>query len=340
MVDLSTTYMGLKLKNPLVPSSSPVSKDLDSLKKVEDAGAGAVVLYSLFEEQIFVEQYGLQNDMNRGVESFPEALSYFPEPETLDLASEKYYQLIQKAKKALSIPVFASLNGTTLGGWTDCSKNIEQAGADGMELNLYNLPTDFNTPGAVFEERNYEIFRLVKNAVRIPVAVKLSAYHTNIAYSARKFMEAGASALVLFNRFYQPDFDIENKLVSPTPVLSGPQDLRLCLTWIAILKGRVKGCLAATGGVQHAVDVLKVTMAGADVAQLCTTLLRNGIPYMKTILQNMEKWMEENEYKSIQEMKGCMSQEHCEDPSAFERAHYIRTLAGYKNAADGYHGAE
>ncbi len=336
MVDLSTSYMGLKLKNPLVPSSSPVSKDLDSLKRIEDAGAGAVVLYSLFEEQIFVEQYGLQNDLNRGVDSFPEALSYFPEPENLDLASEKYYQLIQRGKRALDIPIIASLNGTSLGGWTDCSKNIEQAGADGLELNLYNIPTDFNTPGVVFEERNYEIFRLVKNAVHIPVAVKLSAYYTNTAYTARKFSEAGASALVLFNRFYQPDFDIENKLVAPTAVLSGPQDLRLCLTWIAILKGRLKCGLAATGGVLHAVDVLKVMMAGADVAQLCSTLLRNGIPYITSLKRNIEVWMEENEYQSIQEMKGSMSQEHCDDPSAFERAHYLRTLAGYKDSLDGY----
>ncbi len=340
MVDLSTTYMGLKLKNPLVPSSSPVSKDLDSIKKVEDAGAGALVLYSLFEEQIFVEQYGLQNDLNRGVDSFPEALSYFPEPETLDLASEKYYQLIQKAKRSTEIPIIASLNGTTLGGWTDCAKNMEQAGADGLELNLYNIPTDFNTPGAVFEERNYEIFRMVKSAVRIPVAVKLSAFHTNMAYTARKFSEAGADGLVVFNRFYQPDFDIENKLVSPTAVLSGPQDLRLCLTWIAILRGKLKVNLAATGGVQHAVDVLKVTMAGADIAQLCSTLLRNGVPYIQTLLENIVKWMEENEYQSLQEMKGCMSQEHCEDPSAFERAHYLRTLAGYKSGADGFQGNE
>lgn len=340
MVDLSTTYMGLKLKNPLVPSSSPVSKDLDSIKKVEDAGAGALVLYSLFEEQIFVEQYGLQNDLNRGVDSFPEALSYFPEPETLDLASEKYYQLIQKAKRSTEIPIIASLNGTTLGGWTDCAKNMEQAGADGLELNLYNIPTDFNTPGAVFEERNYEIFRMVKSAVRIPVAVKLSAFHTNMAYTARKFSEAGADGLVVFNRFYQPDFDIENKLVSPTAVLSGPQDLRLCLTWIAILRGKLKVNLAATGGVQHAVDVLKVTMAGADIAQLCSTLLRNGVPYIQTLLENIVKWMEENEYQSLQEMKGCMSQEHCEDPSAFERAHYLRTLAGYKSGVDGFQGNE
>ena len=340
MADLSTTYMGLKLKNPLVPSASPLSKDLDSLKRIEDAGAGAVVLYSLFEEQIFVEQYGLQNDLNRGVDSFPEALSYFPEPETLDLASEKYYQLIQNAKRALKIPVIASLNGTSPGGWTDCSKNIEQAGADGLELNLYNIPTDFDTPGEVFEARNFEVFRLVKKAVKIPVAVKLSAYHTNTAYTSRKFSEAGASALVLFNRFYQPDFDIENKVVAPTAVLSGPQDLRLALTWIAILKGRVKCGLAATGGVLQAVDALKVIMAGADVAELCSTLLRNGIPYIENIRQNMVKWMEENEYQSIEEMKGSMSQEHCEDPSAFERAHYIRTLAGYKNAPDGYQASD
>jgi len=336
MVDLSTTYMGLKLKNPLVPSSSPLSKDLDALKRIEDAGAGAVVLYSLFEEQIFVEQFGFQEDMNRGVESFPEALSYFPEPEKLDLASEKYYTLIQQGKKKLDIPIIASLNGTSLGGWTDCAKQMEQAGADALELNLYNIPTDFNTPGAVFEERNYEIFRLVKAAVKIPVAVKLSAYNTNTSYTARKFSEAGASALVLFNRFYQPDFDIENQLVAPTAILSGPQDLRLCLTWIAILKGRVKCNLAATGGVLHAVDALKVIMAGADVTQLCSTLLRNGVPYIENIRQNMVNWMEENEYSSIQEMKGSMSQEHCDDPSAFERAHYLRTLAGYKNGPEGY----
>jgi dihydroorotate dehydrogenase (fumarate) len=274
------------------------------------------------------------------MESFPEALSYFPEPETLDLASEKYYQLIKQGKRALDIPIIASLNGTTLGGWTECARQIEMAGADGLELNLYNLPTDVNTPGAVFEERNLEIFRLVKGCVKIPVAVKLSPYQTNTAYTARKFSEAGADALVLFNRFYQPDFDIENKMVAPTAVLSGPQDLRLPLTWIAILKGRVKCSLAATSGVQHAVDVLKVIMAGADVAQLCSTLLRNGVPYMQQIKENIISWMELNEHHSIEEMKGCMSQLHCDDPSAFERAHYIRTLAGYKNTLEGYQAFE
>jgi dihydroorotate dehydrogenase (fumarate) len=336
MIDLSTTYMGLKLKNPLVPSASPLTKDIDSLKRLEDAGAGAVVLCSLFEEQIFVEQHGLQNDLNRGIDSFPEALSYFPEPDVLNLASDKYYQLIQKAKQTLTIPVFGSLNGTSMGGWTDCAKQMEQAGADGLELNIYNIPTDFITPSEVYEMMNLEMFRLVKNTVNIPTAVKLSPFFTNMSYTARRFSELGAASLVLFNRFYQPDFDIQNKEVSPTAVLSGPQDLRLPLTWIAILKGHVKCSLAATSGVLNETDVLKAIMAGADITQLCSTLLRNGIPHLTNIRKNMTSWMEENEYQSVEEMKGCMSQQKCEDPSAFERAHYIRTLTGYKNINDSF----
>jgi len=337
MADLSTTYMGLKLKNPLVPSAGPFSGSVDNLKRMEDAGAGAVVLHSLFEEQIFMEQYGLNNDLNRGIDSYPEALSYFPEPESIKLTSESYYQLIQQSKKAMKIPVIASLNGTTLGGWTDCAKQMEQAGADALELNLYNIPTDFNTPGAVFDERNLEIFRTMKKVVRIPVSVKLSPFSSNIANICKKFSESGADGLVLFNRFYQPDFDLENRVVMANAILSDAQDLRLPLTWIAILHGRVKASLAATGGVLNGRDALKLIMAGADITQLCSTLLRNGIPYIGKMLQEMSKWMEENEYVSVAEMKGSMSQKNCEDPSAFERAHYIKTLAGYKTTQEGYH---
>lgn len=328
-MDLSTTYLGLELENPLVPSSSPLSRDLDSLRQMEDAGAAAVVLYSLFEEQIRMETQTLNEHLTQGTESFAEALSYFPEAHEYQSGPDAYLEHIMRAKEALSIPVMASLNGVSTGGWVRYAKDIEQAGADALELNIYYLPTDVNLSSAEVEQLYLDALRDVKSAISIPVAMKLSPYFSAMANMAKRLDEAGADALVLFNRFYQPDLDLENLQVYPNLKLSSSLELRLPLRWIAILNGRVQADLALTTGVHTVMDVLKGLAAGAQVTMLASELLRNGVNRLQILRMGVEAWLVENEYESLDELRGSLSQINCDEPAAFERANYMRVLSSY-----------
>lgn len=328
-MDLTTTYLGLTLKNPLVPSSSPLSRNLNSLRRMEDNGASAIVLYSLFEEQITLESHNLNHYLTQGVESFPEALTYFPEAAEYETGPDEYLEHIQKAKEALSIPIIASLNGVSTGGWVKYAKNIEEAGADALELNVYYLPTDPNLSGAEVEQIYLDVLKDVKAAVKIPVAMKLSPYFSAMANMARRLTDAGANGLVLFNRFYQPDLDIENLEVVPHLLLSTSAEQRLPMRWIAILYGRVQADLALTTGMHTSEDVLKGLMAGASVTMMASELLRNGVGRLKEILLDLERWMVEYEYESLSELKGSLSQINCAEPAAFERANYMRVLSSY-----------
>jgi dihydroorotate dehydrogenase (fumarate) len=329
-MDLTTTYLGMRLRTPLVPSASPLSEKIDNIRKMEDAGAGAVVLYSLFEEQLRWESEHLHHHLSSHVDSFPEALSFFPEPSEFHLGPDEYLNHIRQAKAAVDIPIIASLNGTSLGGWTRYARDIQQAGADALELNLYAIPTDPYLPAAEVEQHYIDVVTAVKSAITIPVAVKLSPFFSNMALMARRLDEAGANGLVLFNRFYQPDMDLETLEVWPHVLLSAPPELRLPLRWIGILYGRLHADLAATTGVHDAPDALKLLMAGANVTMLCSALLRHGIPYLGLVGQRMRHWMEEHEYESVDQLRGSLSQRHCADPAAFERAQYIRVLHSYR----------
>lgn len=329
-MDLSTTYLGMTLCTPLVPSASPLSVEIDDIKRMEDAGAAAVVLYSLFEEQLQLERYALHYHLTHGSESFAEAVTYVPEPPEFHLGPEAYLNHIRRAKEAVAIPIIASLNGTSVGGWTDYALQMQQAGADALELNIYYIPTDMDLSSAQVEATYLDILTAVKAVVRIPVALKLSPFFSSMAHMAKRFDAAGADALVLFNRFYQPDIDLETLTVGPHILLSTPQDLRLPLRWIAILYGRVKADLAATSGIHKAEDVLKMLMAGARVTMMCSALLQLGIGHLRTVEAGLRTWMEEHEYVSVRQMQGSMSQQHGEDASAFERAQYMRALNTYK----------
>jgi dihydroorotate dehydrogenase (fumarate) len=331
-MDLTTTYLGMKLRTPLVPSASPLSEEIDNIKRMEDAGASAVVLSSLFEEQLLLDRYELHHHLTHGAESFAEALTYIPEPDDIRLGAEDYLERIRKAKEAVSIPIIASLNGVSIGGWTDYASMIQGAGADALELNIYYIPTDPTLTGAEVEQTYLNILTMVKSLVTIPVAVKLSPFFSNLANMARRLDEAGADALVLFNRFYQPDIDLDNLVVRPNVILSTPQALRLPLRWIAILYGRVRADLAATSGIHTAQDVIKMLMAGANVAMLCSVLLRHGVNHIRLIEEGLRQWMEERGYESVGQMRGSMSQIHCENPGEFERAQYIRALHSFKSA--------
>jgi len=333
-MDLTTTYLGLRLDNPLVPSASPLAEDLDAIKRLADAGAAALVLHSLFEEQLRLESAELDYHLTHGTESYPEALSYFPEPAEYRLGPEEYLDHIAKAKAAVNIPIIASLNGSTLGGWTDYASKIQQAGADALELNIYSIPTDFHLAAADIEKTYLDIVRAVKAAVTIPVAVKLSPFFTNFANMAHRLAEAGANGLVLFNRFYQPDIDLETLEVKPNVLLSTPMAMRLPLRWIAILHGRVPVSLAATSGIHRATDALKMLMAGADVTMMCSALLRHGPQHVATVRRDLIAWMQEHEYESVAQLKGSLSQKKCADPTAFERAQYMRALASHSFDAD------
>lgn len=329
-MDISTTYLGLKLRSPLVVSASPLSKDLDGIRKMEDSGAGAVVLPSVFEEQIRRESEELNYHLEHGTESFAEALSYFPQVGEFRLGPEDYLELVSSARKATEIPIIASLNGTSAGGWTDYAKKIEAAGASALELNIYYIPTDPDLSSVAVENTYLDILKGVKAAVKIPVSVKLSPFFSNFAYVAKQMDAAGADGLVLFNRFYQPDIDIETMEVEHSLLLSTPQARRLPLRWVAILHGRLRASLAATSGLHTPADVLKVVMAGADVAMLCSVLLRRGISHLADIEKGLVQWMQEHEYESITQMKGCLSQKNSPDPSAFERAQYMRLISTYQ----------
>ena len=328
-MDLTTQYLGLNLRNPLVASASPFSQSLDVCRQLEDNGIAAIVCFSLFEEQIIQESLALEANLTQGTESFAESLSYFPHSKSFLLGPEEYLMHITKMKKAVSVPVIGSLNGASLGGWTKYAKYIQEAGADALELNIYMIPTDFNQGGEVIEKIYLDIIQSVKETVRIPVAVKLGPYFSNMANMAKRLDAAGADGLVLFNRFYQPDMDLENLQVMPTLNLSTPQAMRLPMRWIAILYSHVTCSLAATGGVHTAEDVLKMVMAGADITMLCAVLLKNGVAAPKSILEGMQVWMKSHEYISLQQMKGSMSQKSCSNPEAFERANYMKVLQSY-----------
>jgi len=331
MMDLSTNYLGLKLRTPLVPSASPLSHEVSSLRRLEDAGASAVVLYSLFEEQLRQESLELDLHLNEGTESFAESLTFFPQPSEFRLGPEGYLELIRKAKESVKIPIIASLNGTTVGGWTQYAHQIQQAGADALECNVYYIATDPNLSSAQVEQTYIEIVNSVKSAVTIPVAVKISPFFSNMANMAKRLDATGVNGLVLFNRFYQPDIDLEELEIRPNVLLSTPQALRLPLTWIGILYGRVKASLAATSGIHEPQDVIKLLMVGANVTMLCSTLLRNGINHIRTLEQGVKDWMEKHEYESVQQMQGSMSQLRCADPGAFERAQYMRAIKGIQH---------
>ncbi len=328
-MDLSTTYLGLKLRTPLVPSASPLSEEVDSIKQMEDAGASAVVLYSLFEEQLRQDRAELAHHMEHGTESFAEALTYFPEPEEFRLGPEEYLQHIAKAKQAVKIPIIASLNGSSVGGWTDYAKKIEKAGADALELNIYYIPTDIDLGCERIEKTYLAILKAVRSAVTIPVAVKLSPFFTNFAHMAQLLDKAGANGLVLFNRFYQPDIDLESLEIKPNILLSTPMAMRVPLRWIALLYGKVQANLAATSGIHRASDVLKMLMAGADVTMLCSALIRHGVRQIGVIERDLVAWMEEHEYTSVAQLKGSLSQKNCADPSAFERAQYMKAISQF-----------
>lgn len=333
-MDLSTTYLGLKLRSPLVPSAAaPLTEDLGNIKLMEDHGAAAVVLYSLFEEQLRIERHELHHHLTQGTESFPEALTYFPEPAEFHVGPEEYLKHVAKAKAAVKIPIIASLNGSTPGGWTDYAKKIQQAGADALELNIYSIPTDVDLTAAEVENEYVDVVKAVRSAVTIPVAVKLSPFFTNLANAAKRLVEAGANGLVLFNRFYQPDIDLETLEVTPNILFSTPMAMRLPLRWMAILHGRVNASLAATSGIHRATDVLKMLMVGADVTCLCSVLMRHGIKQIAVIESEMKVWMRQREYESVEQLKGSLSQRKCEDPSAFERAQYMRAISTFPSAA-------
>lgn len=326
MIDLSTDYLGMKLRTPLVPSASPLSQEIGSIRRLEDAGASAVVLYSLFEEQLRQEMLELDHHLSAATESFAESLSFFPHASEFRLGPEGYLEHIRKAKEAVKIPIIASLNGATVSGWAKFAKEIEQAGADALECNVYYIPTDPDLKAADVEQTYIDIVWAVKSAISIPVAIKISPFFTNVANVAKRLDDAGADGLVLFNRFYQPDIDLEELEIRPNVLLSTPQALRLPLTWIGILYGKLKASLAATGGVHDPQDAIKMLMVGANVTMLCSSLLRHGINQLRHMERGIVDWMEQHEYESVKQMQGSMSQSRCPDPSAFERAQYMRAV--------------
>lgn len=331
MTDLSTTYLGLNLKNPLVASASPLSKKVERAKKLEEAGISAIVMYSLFEEQIIHESLELDHYMNRGSESFAEALSYLPDGGMYGISPEKYLNQVAGLKKALNIPVIGSLNGVSKGGWTSYAKKIEEAGADALELNLYFIPTEMNMTSNDIEDMQVDLVAEVKSAINIPLAVKISPFVTSIPNFTKRLVDAGADGLVLFNRFYQPDFDLDELEIVHSLDLSTSADLRLPLRWIAILHGKIKTDFALTSGIHTYRDVLKAMMAGANVAMTASKLLHDGEQAIGQILSDLEAWMKEREYESIQQMQGSMSQKSVKEPATFERANYMKVLDSFRD---------
>jgi len=329
-MDLSTKYLGLNLKNPIIPSAGPLSTNIDDIKAMEDVGAGAVVLYSLFEEEIEHDALELNHYTLANTDSFPEAQSFFPMPYDVRIGGEEYLNHVRKAKESVNIPVIGSLNGKKLGGWVDYAKKIEQAGADALELNIYILSANYHKSSSTIENTYLDIVKSVIKNVNIPVAVKLHPFFTSVSELAMKLDEAGAKGLVLFNRFYQPDIDLDKLEVIPNVLLSTPMDLRLPLRWTAILYGQVKSDLAATSGIYSGQDALKMIMAGSKITQMLSCLLKNGIPYITEVLNQMVIWMEEHEYNSLNMMRGSMSYMNIADPAQFERANYMKVLHSYK----------
>ncbi len=330
MTDLTTTYLGLQLKNPLVASASPVSKKIESVQRLEQAGIGAIVMYSLFEEQIIHESLELDHYLTRGTYSFAEAQTYLPDLGTYYLGPDQYLDHLSALKKAVSVPVIGSLNGVSKGGWVRYARFMQDAGADAVELNMYYLPADPDLSGQELEDSYVDLVAEVKASIKIPLAVKLSPFFTSLPNFARRLVTAGADGLVLFNRFYQPDFDLEALEVTPSLELSASKDLLLPLRWIAILYGKVEADFALTSGVHTAQDVLKAMMAGAKVAMTASALLKSGDSCISTILSDLRAWMEAHEYESIRQMQGSMSQQAVAEPAAFERANYIKILNSFR----------
>jgi dihydroorotate dehydrogenase (fumarate) len=329
MVDLTTTYLGLKLKNPLVASASPLSEKVETVKKLEQAGIAAVVMYSLFEEQIIHESLELDHYLTQGSYSSSEAVTYLPEAGRYILSPEVYVETLKKLKQAVNIPIIASLNGVSTGGWIRYAKKMQDAGADAVELNIYYLPTDSSMNAAELEKAYINLVSDVRKSVKIPIAVKLSPFFTSIPNIARRLVEAGANGLVLFNRFFQPDLDIEELKVAPNLILSTSSELRLPLRWIAILYGHTQADLALTTGIHTAEDVVKAVMAGANVTMMASELLLKGIGRAAEIQAGLENWLKEHEYISIQQMRGSMSQKAVAEPAAFERANYMKVLSSF-----------
>lgn len=330
MTDLTTTYLGLQLKNPLVASASPVSKKIESVQRLEQAGIGAIVMYSLFEEQIIHESLELDHYLTRGTYSFAEAQTYLPDLGTYYLGPDQYLDHLSALKKAVSVPIIGSLNGVSKGGWVRYARFMQDAGADAVELNMYYLPADPNLSGQELEDSYVDLVAEVKASIKIPLAVKLSPFFTSLPNFARRLVNAGANGLVLFNRFYQPDFDLEALEVTPSLELSDSKDLLLPLRWIAILYGKVAADFALTSGVHTAQDVLKAMMAGAKVAMTASALLQEGYGRVSTILSDLRTWMEAHEYESIRQMQGSMSQQAVAEPAAFERTNYIKILNSFR----------
>jgi dihydroorotate dehydrogenase (fumarate) len=329
-MDLSTTYLGMKLKNPIVASASPLSRSMDSMRRLEDAGASAIVMHSLFEEQVTNEAESLEFYKSYGTESYAEALTYFPDTGDYQFAPEEYLEIVAKAANKLEIPVIASINGITPGGWISYAKKMAEAGASALELNVYYIPTNGTMTGVDVEKRYIEMLKQVRGSVKIPVAVKLSPFFSSIPNMAQRLVSEGADGLVLFNRFYQPDIDLEELDVKPGVGLSDSYANRLPMRWIGILYGKLKASLAATSGIHTAEDVLKLTMVGADVTMMCSSLLMHGPEYVGKVLKDVEHWMKEHEYESIEQMKGSLSHKSIAEPSAYERANYMKALNRYK----------
>jgi dihydroorotate dehydrogenase (fumarate) len=329
MTDLTTSYLGLSLKNPIVASASPLSQKLESSLRLEQAGVAAIVMYSLFEEQIIQEGLKLHADLTRGTGANPESWDYLPDYGMYHIGPDTYLKHLSKVKHALKIPIIGSLNGFTPGGWTEYAQKIEDAGADALELNMYYLATDPGLTSTDLEERYISLVSEVRKRVKIPLAIKLSPFYTSLPNFARRLVEAGADGLVFFNRFYQPDFDLEELEVTPHLVLSNSNELRLPLRWIAILYGRIQADFALTSGIHTAEDLIKSMMAGASVAMVASVLLHDGLGQVGQILDGVKTWMLEHEYVSVTQMKGSMSQKSVADPSSFERANYIKVLSSY-----------
>ena len=329
MTDLSTTYLGLKLKNPIVASASPLSKKIERARKLEEAGIAAIVMYSLFEEQIIQESLELDHNLSRGTDSYPEALSYLPDGGMYGVSPEKYLNQVAGLKKALQIPIIGSLNGVSKGGWTNYARKIQEVGADALELNLYNIPTDPEMRSNEIEDEQVQLGAQVKSAISIPLAVKISPFITSIPNFVKRLAEAGANGVVLFNRFYQPDFDLDELEILHSLDLSTPAEMRLPLRWISILSGKIDTDFALTSGVHSHTDVVKAMMAGAKVAMMASNLLHNGEQVVTPILNDLEGWMKDHEYESIQQMQGSMSQKSVKEPAAFERANYMKVLGSF-----------
>jgi dihydroorotate dehydrogenase (fumarate) len=332
-MDLTTRYMGLALKNPFVASASPLSESLDKIRRLEDNGASAVVMFSLFEEQITHDSAAVEHFRSVGVESFGEALSYFPPVDEYDVGPQQYLELIHKASAAVDIPIIGSLNGISERGWIEFARKMQDAGAKGIELNVFYIPTEMFRTSQQIEQQYIDIVQAVKSAVTVPVAVKMSPYFSATANMAGRLERAGADALVLFNRFYQPDFDIENRAVVPSLTLSKPEEIRLPLLWIALLHGRVRCSLGATTGVHSAVEAIKYLMAGADVVMTTSALLQQGPAFLSRLVSDVSGWMEKKGYASVDQLRGSMSQKAIPDSTAFVRGNYIKIIEGYKQTA-------